>query len=138
LLIIGVVLIAAFILWEHRLEKNEGKMRPPLMKLSLWGRAKGRFAVIQIIAFLEWSAFLSWYFWAQVRFLSSVPPSATDRLPGILRGLRQAHSCSHSTAAAFYDNHGVFVQCLCDACDQPNRFRGTHRYGEMLRSNRRC
>ncbi|KAJ7852795.1 MFS general substrate transporter [Mycena olivaceomarginata] len=68
LLIIGVVLIAAFILWEHRLEKNEGKMRPPLMKLSLWGRAKGRFAVIQIIAFLEWSAFLSWYFWAQVYY----------------------------------------------------------------------
>jgi len=38
------------------------------MKLTLWTRAKGRFAVIQVIAFLEWSAFLSWFFWAQVYY----------------------------------------------------------------------
>jgi len=31
---------------------------PPLMKLSIWGRAKGRFAVIMIIAFLNWSSFM--------------------------------------------------------------------------------
>ncbi|KAJ7726975.1 major facilitator superfamily domain-containing protein, partial [Mycena olivaceomarginata] len=66
-LVIGVVLIVAFIFWEHRLETKEG-LRPPLMKLTLWTRARGRFAVIQIIAFLEWSAFLSWYFWVQVYY----------------------------------------------------------------------
>jgi hypothetical protein len=80
-LVIGVVLIVAFIFWEHRLETKEG-LRPPLMKLTLWTRARGRFAVIQIIAFLEWSAFLSWYFWVQVRFVPSDPslPSIVDNL----------------------------------------------------------
>lgn len=41
------------------------------MKLSLWTRAKGKFAVMQMIAFFEWSAFLSWFFWAQVLSISS-------------------------------------------------------------------
>lgn len=41
------------------------------MKLSLWTRAKGKFAVMQMIAFFELSAFLSWFFWAQVLSISS-------------------------------------------------------------------
>ncbi|KAJ6480375.1 MFS general substrate transporter [Mycena sanguinolenta] len=68
LLIVSVLLIALFIVWEHRLEKSEGRLRPPLMKLTLWTRAKGRFAVIQTIAFLNWAAFISWYFWIQVYY----------------------------------------------------------------------
>ncbi|KAF7378142.1 MFS general substrate transporter [Mycena sanguinolenta] len=47
---------------------SEGKLRPPLMKLTLWTRANGRFAVIQTIAFLNWATFISWYFWLQVYF----------------------------------------------------------------------
>ncbi|KAJ7776161.1 MFS general substrate transporter [Mycena metata] len=46
----------------------KGDSAPPLMKLSLWTRANGRFAVIQAIAFLEWSAFLSWYLWSQLYY----------------------------------------------------------------------
>jgi hypothetical protein len=42
------------------------------MKLSLWTRAKGKFAAMQAIAFLQWAAFLSWYFWAQVRLVRPV------------------------------------------------------------------
>jgi hypothetical protein len=72
LLIVGVVFIVMFILWQHHLEKNEGNVRPPLMKLSLWSRAKGKFAVMQAIAFFQWAAFLSWYFWAQVNFRCSL------------------------------------------------------------------
>ncbi|KAK7051990.1 MFS general substrate transporter [Favolaschia claudopus] len=68
LLILGVLLLSAFLLWEHRLEKSAGRLPPPVMKLSLWTRAKGRFSVIQVIAFWEWAAFLSWYFWAQVYY----------------------------------------------------------------------
>ncbi|KAJ7916039.1 MFS general substrate transporter [Mycena leptocephala] len=68
LLIVGVLFIVMFILWQHHLEKNEGKGRPPLMKLSLWARAEGKFAVMQAIAFLEWAGFISWYFWAQVYY----------------------------------------------------------------------
>ena len=90
LLILGVLLTAAFLYWQHFLEVNqrrriaasqlsekaemkESRLRshlpPPLMKLSLWTRANGKFAVMQTIAFLEWSSFTCWTFWAQVRSL---------------------------------------------------------------------
>lgn len=88
LLVVGVVLLFAFLGWQYFLEHLddskgsvseaeavEGKwwkrllrrenLPPPLMKLSIWKRAKGRFAVMQTIAFLEWASFLSWSFWAQ-------------------------------------------------------------------------
>ncbi|KAJ7711997.1 MFS general substrate transporter [Mycena metata] len=68
LLVVGVLLIVIFLFWQRRLENSEGRLRPPLMKLSLWTRAKGRFAVIQVIAFLECSAFLTWYFWSQLYY----------------------------------------------------------------------
>ncbi|KAG5645961.1 hypothetical protein DXG03_004753 [Asterophora parasitica] len=41
---------------------------PPLMKVSLWRRANGRFAVMMCIAFLTWCSFLSWVFWAQLYY----------------------------------------------------------------------
>ncbi|KAJ7738341.1 MFS general substrate transporter [Mycena metata] len=68
LLIVSILLLGLFVLWQHHLEKNTGTKRPPLMKLSLWSRAKGKFAVMQAIAFFQWAAFLSWYFWAQVYY----------------------------------------------------------------------
>ncbi|KAJ7490688.1 MFS general substrate transporter [Mycena latifolia] len=68
LLIVSIVFLVMFLLWQHYLEKKEGTGRPPLMKLSMWSRAKGKFAVMQAIAFFEWAAFLSWYFWAQVYY----------------------------------------------------------------------
>jgi len=43
------------------------KLPPPIMKLSLWARAKGRFSAVLAIAFLAWSAFIGWTFWVQVR-----------------------------------------------------------------------
>ncbi|GLB41107.1 putative transporter [Lyophyllum shimeji] len=45
---------------------------PPLMKVSLWRRAKGRFAVMMCIAFLTWCSFLSWCFWAQLYYQSYI------------------------------------------------------------------
>ncbi|KAJ6585583.1 major facilitator superfamily domain-containing protein [Mycena capillaripes] len=68
LLIVGVLFLVMFLLWQYYLEKNEATRRPPLMKLSLWSRAKGKFAVMQAIAFFQWAGFLSWYFWAQVYY----------------------------------------------------------------------
>lgn len=75
-LIIGVLLVAAFLAWEHHLEKalddpNRPKSiwtPPPLMKLSLWARANGRVAVVLAIAFLNWAGFLSWSLWAQLYY----------------------------------------------------------------------
>ncbi|KAJ7506829.1 MFS general substrate transporter [Mycena galericulata] len=68
LLIVSVLFLALFIIWQHHLERNEGTMRPPLMKLSLWTRAKGKFAAMQAIAFFQWASFLSFYFWSQVYY----------------------------------------------------------------------
>ncbi|KAG6885012.1 hypothetical protein C0993_006537 [Termitomyces sp. T159_Od127] len=96
LLIVGVILVVTFIFWQLHLEKLQAKREeqhrsckqytdlvqlssprtnarswlspPPLMKVSLWTRARGRFAAMMLIAFLEWCAFLSWGFWAQLYY----------------------------------------------------------------------
>lgn len=69
LLIIGVLLLIAFISWEWYLEQDtSGVRRPPLMKLSMMKRARGRFAAVQFIAFFEWASFLAWQFWAQLYY----------------------------------------------------------------------
>ncbi|KAJ7769064.1 MFS general substrate transporter [Mycena maculata] len=68
LLIVSVFFLVLFILWQHYLENDQGTRRPPLMKLSLWSRAEGKFAVMQAIAFFQWATFLSWFFWAQVYY----------------------------------------------------------------------
>jgi hypothetical protein len=72
-------MVSLFLLWERYLEKfMDDPLRtpsawtpPPLMKLSLWTRAKGRMAVILVIALLNWCAFSSWSFWVQVRSCSA-------------------------------------------------------------------
>lgn len=74
LLIVGIIMVLLFLLWERHLEQGlddpsrapSAWRPPPLMSLSLWTRAKGRMAVILVIAFLNWSGFMSWTFWVQV------------------------------------------------------------------------
>ncbi|KAF8181299.1 major facilitator superfamily domain-containing protein [Pholiota molesta] len=76
LLILGVVLIGAFLYWQHYLETIQADpdapfsvfTPPPLMKLSLWTRANGRFAAMMAIAFINWCAFLAWIFWVQLYY----------------------------------------------------------------------
>lgn len=74
LLALGVLFILAFLFWQHYLEKRldnhrlppSRKFPPPIMRLSLWTRADGRFAVMQLIAFLTWCSFMSYNFWVQL------------------------------------------------------------------------
>lgn len=93
LLVVGVLLVCAFLYWQSFLEKtqnarqkqleatscsdeNGGQVEqedrwhrmlpPPVMKISLWGRAKGRFAAVMAIAFSTWSSFMACTFWVQV------------------------------------------------------------------------
>ncbi|KAG2340747.1 MFS general substrate transporter [Suillus weaverae] len=76
LLIIGIIMISLFLFWERYLEQvMDDPSRalsawtpPPLMRLSLWTRAKGRMAVILVIALLNWCGFISWSFWAQLYY----------------------------------------------------------------------
>ena len=75
LLILGVILIGLFLCWQCYLEKIHDNpdspfsllTPPPLLKLSIWTRANGRITAIMVIAFTNWSAFVSWFFWVQVR-----------------------------------------------------------------------
>ncbi|KAH7926350.1 MFS general substrate transporter [Leucogyrophana mollusca] len=76
LLIVGVLFVGLFLLWERHLEQAlDDRNRapsiwtpPPLMRLSIWARAKGRMTVILFIAFCNWSGFLSWNFWVQLYY----------------------------------------------------------------------
>ncbi len=56
LLIISILLIAAFFLWERHVINNTS--RPPLMRLQLWTRAKGRLAAMYFIGFVSWMGFV--------------------------------------------------------------------------------
>ncbi|KAJ7627026.1 putative efflux transporter [Roridomyces roridus] len=95
LLIVGVLFITLFIGWQHHLEKRQSepdnRRPPPLMKLSMWRRAKGKFAVVQVIAFLQWSSFLTWSFWSQLYYENYVKLSpvhtAVRLLPMTVAGL---------------------------------------------------
>ncbi|TRM55647.1 major facilitator superfamily domain-containing protein [Schizophyllum amplum] len=74
LLILGVFFIAVFMVWQSYLERLQDTPNvpysiwtpPPLMRPSLFARARGRYGVQMAIAFLNWCAFLSWQFWAQL------------------------------------------------------------------------
>ncbi|KAG2031738.1 major facilitator superfamily domain-containing protein [Suillus americanus] len=76
LLIVGIIMVLLFLLWERYLEQviddpsraPSAWTPPPLMRLSLWTRAKGRMAAILVIAFLNWSGFMSWSFWVQLYY----------------------------------------------------------------------
>lgn len=72
LLVTGAAFIGLFLLWQWYLERPAARntyskwIPPPLMKLSLWGRGNGKFAVMQCIVLCLMSAFQSWMFWAIV------------------------------------------------------------------------
>ncbi|CAA7265687.1 unnamed protein product [Cyclocybe aegerita] len=76
LLVVGVILVAVFLYWQYYLETVQNNPNapysiftpPPLMKLSLWTRANGRFAAMMAIAFTNWCAFLAWTFWVQLYY----------------------------------------------------------------------
>ncbi|EJF56000.1 efflux transporter [Dichomitus squalens LYAD-421 SS1] len=77
LLIVGVFLIVLFVLWERLLERlhaqgGEVSQRwwtpPPLMPVSIWGRANGKLAAMLIVAFVSWCSFNSFTFWVQLYY----------------------------------------------------------------------
>ena len=80
LLVVGVFFLVLFIFWERHLERvhvkgGEASQKwwtpPPLMPMSIWGRANGKVAAVLVIAFVEWCSFSGFTFWAQVSFKRS-------------------------------------------------------------------
>jgi len=76
LFVFGVVLVLLFGLWQYYLERRLEDSSlprthwtaPPLMKPSMWAHARGRFAVMQIIACVNWAAFTCWLVWVQLYY----------------------------------------------------------------------
>ncbi|KAI0668012.1 efflux transporter [Trametes maxima] len=77
LLVVGVVLLVLFVCWERFLERRHGQGKascehwwtpPPLMSVTIWTRARGRLAVVLVLAFLEWCSFNSFAFWIQLYY----------------------------------------------------------------------
>jgi len=89
LLILSPIFIGAFIYWEHYIQTKT--TRQPLMRLDLWKRAEGRFAVMQLVGFLVWAAFSSWIFFAVLYYQTylglSPVLSMLRMLPMIVAGI---------------------------------------------------
>ncbi|KAF8737164.1 transporter, partial [Rhizoctonia solani] len=64
ILVVSILLLGCFVYWEHYLETRTS--RPPLMRLGLWTRAKGKFAAIQLIVLFNWSCFTTWQFFVTI------------------------------------------------------------------------
>ena len=74
LLIVGVLLVVAYVVWERFLELKLDAHSPawwtppPLMRISLWGRASGKLAVTLCLALLEYAGFQAFSFWVQLYY----------------------------------------------------------------------
>lgn len=136
LLIIGVILLIIFLFWQHYLETVQNDpdapyswfTPPPLMKLSLWTRANGRFSAMMAIAFTNWCAFMSWTYWVQVRVSSDMIICVqicleTDFSYGLaLLPELQGLFCDADRRAAATDVCiGDSVQCICGSHGCPCR-----------------
>ena len=75
------------------------------MRLSLWTRANGRFAVMQLIAFLNWCSFMSYNFWVQLfyqDYLRLSPVQTMVRLlPMFITGVVWYVASSYSLIRAY-------------------------------------
>jgi len=74
LLIVGVLLVVAYVAWEHFLERAHNAHNPawwappPVMRVSLWRRARGKLAVTFLLAFLAYGSFMSFAYWIQLYY----------------------------------------------------------------------
>lgn len=53
-------MIAGFFCWEHYVETRT--TRPPLMRLGLWTRARGKLAATYLIGGISWMGFTTMFY----------------------------------------------------------------------------
>ncbi|WVN85266.1 uncharacterized protein L203_100411 [Cryptococcus depauperatus CBS 7841] len=77
LLIVGILLKIDFFIWEKYI--MEKTIRPPLMRLQLWTRAKGRFAAVYFFGFVSIIGFISLFYHAvlSLQRVQSIHPVGT-------------------------------------------------------------
>lgn len=92
--IIAVIVVAAFIIacffcWEHFVETRTN--RPPLMRLALWTRSKGKLAATYFIGGISWMGFTTFFYNTTLFFQkvqgSSVITTMLQFLPSTISGL---------------------------------------------------
>lgn len=79
LIVVGVIFLITFALWEHHLEvcmdmESEKDSEttasfwtpPPLMRISIWSRSRGKLGVMLVVACVDWCSFMSFTFWQTV------------------------------------------------------------------------
>ena len=89
---VGVLLVLLFVAWQYHLERRLEKpdlprtrwTAPPLMKPSMWTRAHGRFAVMQMIACVNSAAFACWLVWVQLYYQMYLDLSPIQTIPRML------------------------------------------------------
>ncbi|KAI0636360.1 efflux transporter [Trametes polyzona] len=75
-LVIGVLVVGIFVVWEQYLESLQDKPEaqhqwwtpPPIMNVSIWTRAKGKLGAMLVIAFLQYGGFQSFSYWVQLYY----------------------------------------------------------------------
>ncbi|KAL6303364.1 major facilitator superfamily domain-containing protein [Sparassis latifolia] len=76
LLVVGVLLMVAYVGWQYYLERVQDDPEaprswwtpPPLLRITLFGRGSGKLAAILAIAFLEYCGFMAFPFWLQLYY----------------------------------------------------------------------
>ncbi|KAK7044394.1 major facilitator superfamily domain-containing protein [Favolaschia claudopus] len=75
LLVLSIVLLCIFVLWEFHLETRNRFVAsalayapPPLLPPSLFARRRGRLGFIYAVALLQFGAFMIWAFWVQLYY----------------------------------------------------------------------
>ncbi|WWC61211.1 uncharacterized protein I303_103791 [Kwoniella dejecticola CBS 10117] len=65
-IILGILLLVGFFLWEKRVIDKGNK--PPLMRLQLWTRSNGRLSAVYFIGFAAWLSFCSILYYGTLFF----------------------------------------------------------------------
>jgi hypothetical protein len=110
LLIVGFGCTASFFFWEHYIQTKT--TRPPLMRLQLWTRAKGKLATVYMIGCVSWMGFV-------VRLPLSLSQRRDSRLISVIFLSRYpflsggARPWPHSSDAAIHPlrSFGCTLQC---------------------------
>ena len=126
LFIIGISFLVLFVFWERYLERvhvqgGEACQKwwtpPPLMTMSIWGRANGKVAAVLVIAFVEWCSFNGFTFWVQVGFSKSYSlhvPSIITTLTcflAVLPGISPSEPYPDDDSAAPHASNRHKLQC---------------------------
>ncbi|KIK69533.1 hypothetical protein GYMLUDRAFT_33906 [Collybiopsis luxurians FD-317 M1] len=137
LLVVGVILVLVFIVWQHHLERAQDASQssnypnprsryaflshlalrwlptpPPIMKMSLWTRAHGRVAVVFCVAFLNWCCFQAWIYWVTLYYQNYVGYSPLRAVVRIVPMFVTGVACN-AFVAIFVDHIPMTILVAC-------------------------